>query len=112
MQDVDRVLVDVLEDDAVVGVVLVELAMVCVELDVEVELELVDVELTAEVELVVGDAEVEDVVVDVRLEELEGLELEDVRATYAPMPATAMTMITIATITLRAIPTLSRGKNE
>jgi hypothetical protein len=67
--------------------VLEELAVVCVELDVEVELvadvelDVLGVELVAEVEVVVAGVEVlvvdevEGVVVDVRLEELEELEL-------------------------------------
>ena len=91
-----------------------ELAVVCVELDVEVELELVDVEPMVDVELlvvgvelrvvdeaVVGVDEVEDVVVDVGLEELEVL-----RTKYAPTPATATMMMTIAAIVVRAIPPL------
>ena len=72
----------------------------------DVELLVMVVELVAEVELVVDDDEVE-VVVGVRLEEL-----EDVRATYAPMPATAMMMITMAAIAVRAIPPLSCNKRK
>jgi hypothetical protein len=109
-QDVDRVLVDVLEDDEVVEAALVELVVICVELDAEAKLELVDVELmVVGVELLVVNV-VEDFVVDVRLEELEGPGLEAVRAKYAPIPATAMMMITIAAIAVRAIPPLSCRK--
>ena len=72
----------------------------------DVELLVMVVELVAEVELVVEDDEVE-VAVGVRLEEL-----EDVRAKYAPMPATAMMMITMAAIAVRAIPPLSCNKRE
>jgi hypothetical protein len=99
------------------GVVEVEEAGVVEDVDTDVlddcstELLVLVVELVAEVELVVGDDEVEDVVV-VKLEELEVLELEAVRATYAPMPATAIMMTIIATTTVRAIPTLSRSKKK
>lgn len=100
MQDVDRVLVDVLEDDVVVGIVLAELAVVCVELDVEVEVELIGVEF-----VVVG---VELLVVD---EVVVGVD-EVLRTAYALMPATTTMMITIAATTVRAIPPLFCSKKK
>jgi hypothetical protein len=78
--------------------------VVRVELDVGGKLVLIVVET-----LVVDEA-----VVDVRLEELEleELGLEDVRAKYAPMPATATITITIAATAVRAIPTLWGKKKK
>jgi hypothetical protein len=73
--------------------VLVELVVVCVELDVEVELVVVRVELLVVDEVVVGVDEV-------------------VRTKYALTPATATMMMTMAAMAIRAIPPLSCGKKE
>jgi len=72
---------------------------------------MVGVEVVAELEVVVGSVEV-DVVVCVRLEDVDALEWEPVRAKYAPPPAITMMTTTTTAMKVRAIPTLSRNKNK
>ena len=90
VEDIDRVLVDVLEDDEVVGVVFV---VVGVELLVVVR----------EVVVIAVNEEEDVEVVDDRLEEVEELELGATTIPYAAAPATATMMITATTNTKRVI---------
>lgn len=86
--------------------------LVGVEPVTKVELLVVGIELLVVDEAVVGVDEVEDVLVGVRLEELEELEFGAVRTRYAAMPATATIMITITATALGAIPPLFCSTKE